>query len=82
MFLNYLKQKDVKGKTLLLLTTSSPTGMDFPNSGKAVLYRKPLLMGSVLATGARTENSCGIYEEAEIFKRILEGPRGVQQRKW
>lgn len=90
--LSYLSRPETKGKMLLLITSAAPYSFEFPDSGKewvqfeksgdAVFYRKSSLMSPVLAIGARAENFCGIYEEAEIFKRIVEGPHGMQYRHW
>ncbi|MBF0364223.1 MAG: hypothetical protein HQK50_01555 [Oligoflexia bacterium] len=85
-FYNYLSKKEARGRVLLLFSSTAPQNIEFPDSGKEwasfeksgapIFYRRPSLMGFVLAVGARAENFCGIYEEAEIFRRIVEGPKG------
>lgn len=74
-----------KNKDLLVLITSSETvGIEFPNAGrdwiefekngKNILYKRPALMSSVFASGARAENFCGVYEQTQILERIFSGP--------
>ncbi|MBF0361379.1 MAG: hypothetical protein HQK49_10220 [Oligoflexia bacterium] len=88
----FLQKIDLKGKVLLLLSSSVPQSFEFPDSGREWIqfektgqvnfYHKSSLMGFVLATGARAENFCGIYDEAEIFKRIIEGPKKIKFKSW
>ncbi|MBF0297699.1 MAG: hypothetical protein HQK51_03205 [Oligoflexia bacterium] len=88
----FLNKTDLKGKVLLLLSSSSPWSFEFPDGGKDWIqfektgqpnfYHKSSLMGLVLATGARAENFCGIYDEAEIFRRIIEGPKKIKFKSW
>ncbi|MCY4524719.1 MAG: hypothetical protein OXB84_08275 [Halobacteriovoraceae bacterium] len=76
-FNSELKEKDA----LFLITSAAPQGIEFPlqgkqwaqfeNNGKNLIYRNPGLMASVLASGAGAEHFCGIFEESEIFIRLL-----------
>lgn len=47
---------------------------EFEKSGKNVLYHRPSLMSPVLAYGAMAENFCGLFDESEMFKRIIHKP--------
>lgn len=70
---------------LVLLTTGEARYVDFPDQGKNwyefekdnknVQVKRTKLMNTVMASGARAENFCGIYEEAQVFERILSGPK-------
>jgi hypothetical protein len=83
--LNYFRTSTEHSNTLVLLSTSSPIGIEFPaagknwrvfeNKGRGALLKRRKLMSSVLATGARAENFCGHYEESEILERVLSGPK-------
>src|SRR5690606_23235370 len=70
---------------LVLLTTGDSRYVEMPKQGKDwftfekegknadVKTRK--LTNMVFASGARAENFCGMYEEAQVFERILSGPK-------
>lgn len=69
---------------LVLLTTANSTFVQFPDQGKpwyefekkgSAQAHRTKLTNLVLAAGARSENFCGIYEEAQLFERILSGPK-------
>lgn len=70
---------------LILLTTGESKYIDMPaqgknwyefeNDSKHLQVRKTKLMNTVMASGARAENFCGIYEDSNIFERILSGPK-------
>ena len=70
---------------LVLLTTGESKFVDMPDQGKAwydfekdnknVQVKRTKLTNLVLATGARAENFCGIYDDTEVFERILSGPK-------
>jgi len=70
---------------LILLTTADSMFLDLPDQGvnwfnlehlsKLKLSRKSKLTNLVLASGSRSENFCGIYEDSELFERILSGPK-------
>lgn len=76
-FHNELKGK----KSLLLITSAASIGLEFPRQGRewfefdqmkpSLLYRRPGLMSPVLVWGSGAEHFCGIYEESEIFTRLL-----------
>ncbi len=70
---------------LILLTTGDSRFVDMPDQGKQwfefekngsnVQTKRAMLTNLVLASGARSENFCGMYENAQIFERILTGPK-------
>jgi hypothetical protein len=82
---HFLKLAKESSDTLVLMTTADSRFIDMPDQGKAwyefeksgtnVQAKRPELMNMVLATGARAENFCGIYEDADVFERILAGPK-------
>ena len=79
--LTYAKDNDY----LVLLTTGESKLVDMPDQGKAwydfekngsnVSLKRTRLSNLVLASGSRAENFCGIYDDAQIFERILSGPK-------
>ena len=68
-------------KALVLVSSAASIGLEFPRQGREwfefdqkstpLLYRRPGLMSPVLAWGAGAEHFCGLYEESEIFTRLL-----------
>lgn len=79
-----LKIANNSHEVLVLLTTANSTYVQFPEQGKSWYEFEKLdkaqpqrtkLTNLVLASGARSENFCGIYEEAQLFERILSGPK-------
>ena len=79
--MQYFNEKVEDKNTLFLVTSANSQGLEFPlqglqwsqfeNNGHNVLYRRPRLMASALASGAGAEHFCGIFEESEIFSRLL-----------
>ena len=70
---------------LVLLTTGDSRFVDMPDQGKdwfqfekeskGVTMKRTKLTNMVLASGARAENFCGMYDDAQVFERILSGPK-------
>ena len=70
---------------LVLLTTGDSRFVDMPDQGKSwydfeksganVNLKRTQLTNLVLASGVRAENFCGIYEDSNVFERILSGPK-------
>jgi hypothetical protein len=70
---------------LVLLTSGESKFVDMPDQGKEwfqfekesknVNVKRTKLTNLVLASGSRAENFCGIYEDAQVFERILSGPK-------
>jgi hypothetical protein len=70
---------------LVLLTTGESKFIDMPDQGKSwhefekenknVNVKRTKLTNLVLASGSRAENFCGMYEDAQVFTRILSGPK-------
>lgn len=68
-------------ENLLLLTSAEVNRFEFPTEGEKweefmkrgrnILFRRSALLSPVTAWGGRSENFCGIYEEADVFERIL-----------
>ena len=73
---------------LLVITGAESVGIDFPlegkewadfeKSGKNIYFKNAFLMSPVLATGPMSENFCGVFEESEIMKRLLNHPERKQ----
>ena len=80
-----LKLSSDSSDYLILLTTGEARYMDLPDQGKSwyefekdsknINVKRVKLMNTVMASGARAENFCGVYEEAQVFERILSGPK-------
>lgn len=70
---------------LVLLTTGESKYVDMPDQGKSwyqfdkdaknVNVSRTKLTNLVLASGSRAENFCGMYEDSNVFERILSGPK-------
>jgi hypothetical protein len=70
---------------LVLLTTGDSKFIEMPDQGKSfydfekgqnnVSAKRTKLTNLVLSSGARAENLCGIYDDSEVFERILSGPK-------
>jgi hypothetical protein len=70
---------------LVLLTTGDSRFVDMPDQGKAWFdfeknnknanVKRTKLTNLVLASGSRAENFCGIYDDTQVFERILSGPK-------
>lgn len=70
---------------LVLLTTADSRYIELPAQGKDwyqfekgannAKTKTSKLTNLVLASGARAENFCGMYEDSNIFERILSGPK-------
>lgn len=70
---------------LVLLTTGESKFVDMPDQGKSwyefekenknITVKRTKLTNMVLASGSRAENFCGMYEDAQVFERILSGPK-------
>lgn len=70
---------------LVLLTSGDSRYVEMPKQGKDwfqfekesknVEVKRTKLTNLVLATGARAENFCGMYDDAQVFERILSGPK-------
>lgn len=80
-----LKYADDSTDYLVLLTTGESKFVDMPDQGKNwyqfekesknVQVKRTRLMNTVLASGSRAENFCGIYDDSQVFERILSGPK-------
>lgn len=80
-----LNQEINYSDTLMVVSSSSPLVIDFPKEGrdwkqfeekeKASTLKNDSLFSLALASGARAENFCGIFDESEILSRILSGPK-------
>lgn len=78
----YFLNEQRENKTLLLIVSStSSLKIELPTQGnewrkfeqerKNILLKNQSLISSVWANGPKSENFCGIYDEAEVFQRIL-----------
>lgn len=70
---------------LVLVTSGDSRFVDMPDQGKQwfefekntvkPVVKRTKLTNLVMATGARSENFCGIYDDYQIFERLLSGPK-------
>lgn len=70
---------------LVLVTSGDSRFVDMPDQGKQWFdfekngvnpqIKRTKLTNLVMATGARSENFCGIYDDSQIFERFLSGPK-------
>ncbi|MFN8370837.1 MAG: hypothetical protein U0T83_09475 [Bacteriovoracaceae bacterium] len=74
------KAKEDK-ELLILLSSTAGMNLEFPTDGKDwinfetkgenLLFKNSSLLNPVFSFGARAENFCGLFEEAELMPRIL-----------
>lgn len=86
----FLEMASSNPDILILITSSSPLKLDFPSSGKnwgefdkkgtGIVLKNSGLISPIFATGARSENFCGLFEEAQVMERIMLSPKkqGIQ----
>lgn len=70
---------------LVLLTSASSQSLDFPKrgnqwkefekKGRFLKTRRANLISTVMASGARAENFCGVYNQSQILTRIFSGSK-------
>ena len=70
---------------LVLVTSGDSRFVDMPDQGKQwyefeksgvnPVMKRSKLTNLVIATGSRSENFCGMYDDSQIFERILSGPK-------
>lgn len=80
--LNYSKDS---AEYLVLVTSGDSRFVDMPDQGKQwfefekaganAQVKRTKLTNLVIATGARAENFCGMYDDSQVFERILSGPK-------
>lgn len=86
----FLEMASANPDMLILVTASGPLKLDFPSSGKSwsefdkkgtgVTLKNTGLISPIFATGARSENFCGLFEEAQVLERLMLSPKkqGIQ----
>lgn len=82
--IQYLKKEAGRDDHLIVLSSSGEINFEFPKSGKEwaafeksgkyIIYRNRSLSSPIFASGAGSENFCGVYEEWEVLKRFLFRP--------
>lgn len=80
-----LNESKASVDTLVLVTSGDSRFMDLPDEGRTwsefeknkiqPQMRRSKLTNLVIASGARSENFCGLYEDSQIMERILSGPK-------
>ena len=83
-FINSLKRSDV----LVIVSGAESLPIEFPKagkewsefekSGKNIIFKNSSLMSPVLANGPMAENFCGLFDESEMMKRVLNKPERKQ----
>ncbi len=82
---SFMRMADKSDDMLVLVSGAAAVDLEFPAEGKEwqqfdaqgkqAFPRNGELMSPVFAHGARAENFCGIYEESQVFERVLSGPK-------
>ncbi len=82
---SFYQASDDRDDMLVLVSGAGSVDIDFPAEGKdwqkfdlrgeGALPRRGELISPVFAHGARAENFCGIFEESQMFERVLSGPK-------
>ncbi len=80
----FLKSSNDDPTFSLVVSSSSSLLLDFPEQGpnwsdmdklgKITLYKRSSLVSTVFATGASAENFCGVYQEFDLFQRMINRP--------
>jgi len=84
--LRYLQKYTSERKdTLLLVSGAKAYDIDFPKQGEQwekyitkgefIKAKESELVSDIMATGARSENFCGMYNQSEILNRIFSGAK-------
>ena len=81
----FMRSAEGKDDMLVIVSGGGAIDLDFPAEGKDwqqfeksganAFPRRGELSVPVFAQGARAENFCGMYEESQIFERVLSGPK-------
>lgn len=68
----------------ILISSSAPYEIEFPSAGEKwqefdkngsnIIFHNTSLMSPLYIYGARSENFCGIMEQAQVFERLLTAP--------
>lgn len=84
---NWIKAQK-RDDLLILITGAESLNIEYPaegkewaefeKSGKNMIFKNSSLMSPVLASGAMAENFCGLFDEAEMFKRVIYRPERKQ----
>ena len=82
---NFYQLADSRDDVLVIVSGAGAVDLDFPAEGKdwqtfdlkgtGAPPRRGELAVPVFAYGARAENFCGIYEESQIFERLITSPK-------
>lgn len=81
IFVDYIVHQAMDSGTLLIITGIRPQALTFPEQGrplqdwmnlnKNVLLKPQSLYSKIWATGAASENFCGLYNSQDIIKRLF-----------
>lgn len=77
----FLKETEKDNETTFIVSTGESMKLSFPTqgkrwkefarSGKNLVYGPSSLMNNIFAIGSKAENFCGIYEESDVYRRLL-----------
>jgi hypothetical protein len=80
----FLQDQSISQNTMILVTGAESVLFELPSAGqewsqfektgKFALFRHSSVLAPVFASGPRSENFCGMFEESEILGRILYSP--------
>ncbi len=81
LFHFFIEKAKEDSELLVIVSSTAGVNLEFPSDGKDwvnfetkgenLLFRNSSLTNPVFAFGARAENFCGLYEEAELMPRVL-----------
>jgi hypothetical protein len=69
------ESRDLTGSPYYHYTPDGKAFFESEKDNKNLNVKRSKLTNLVLASGARAENFCGIYEDSDVFDRILSGPK-------
>lgn len=80
----FQKMMEERKDVLVVLSSSAPKRFELPAQGvnwskleknpNILLYRRTALISPVFASGAQSENFCGVFSESELAKRMIWKP--------
>jgi len=82
---SFYQLADARSDVLVVVSGAASIDIEFPFEGKdwqkfeskgsEAFPRRGELSIPIFASGARSENFCGFYEESQLFDRVLSGPK-------
>lgn len=83
----FFSQDEFSGLNLVLFSSTAGVKMELPKkgmqwkefekNGRFAVYKNQSLISPVFATGAASENFCGMYEESKILNRVFDNSKST-----